>query len=140
MTRADFAHFEVISTRWDDEDYYGHINNVKYYSFFDTAVNGFLMRESGADIRLLDSIGLVVESKCEFKRELKFPQDVEVGLAVGKVGNSSIVYNIAIFQGDFESPAGVGHFVHVYVDRRSRTVTTIPDIIRESVKKIEHFS
>ena len=140
LTRESFAHIEVISTRWDDEDFYGHINNVRYYSFFDTAVNGFLIKESGTDIRLLDSIGLVVESKCEFKRELKFPQDVEVGLAVSKVGNSSIVYEIAIFQGDYESPAAVGHFVHVYVDRNSRAVTTIPDTIRDSVRKIQRFS
>lgn len=140
LTRANFTHFEVISTRWDDEDFYGHINNVRYYSFFDTAVNGFLIKESGTDIRLLDSIGLVVESKCEFKRELKFPLDVEVGLAVSKVGNSSIVYEIAIFQGDHESPAAVGHFVHVYVGRNSRTLTTIPDTIRDSVRKIQRFS
>lgn len=125
-----------ISTRWSDEDVYGHVNNVTYYSYFDTAVNGYLIDATGADIRRLDAIGLVVESGCRFTRELGFPEDVEVGLAVEKLGSSSIVYEIGLFQGESSSAAAIGRFVHVYVTREGREVTPVPEVIRTAAARI----
>lgn len=120
----------TISTRWEDEDVYGHVNNVKYYSYFDTAVNGFLMRETGTDIRRLDAYGIVAETSCTFLRELRFPLDVVAGLTVTKLGNSSVVYEIGLYQGDDQQPAAIGRFVHVYVTGDDRKVTAVPAQIR----------
>lgn len=131
--RPEFAVLRTISTRWEDEDVYGHVNNVVYYSYFDTAVNGFLMDATGVDTRRIDSVGLVAETQCEFARELTFPADVHVGVAVTRLGTSSIVYRLAIFQGESDEPAAVGRFVHVYVDARTRAVTPVPDVVRTVV-------
>ncbi|SKB10142.1 acyl-CoA thioesterase [Aeromicrobium choanae] len=120
----------TITTRWEDEDVYGHVNNVKYYSYFDTAVNGYLIRETGTDIRRLPAYGIVAESSCRFLRELKFPLDVVAGLKVTKLGSSSVVYEISLHQGDDPEPAAIGRFVHVYVTGEDRKVTPIPDVIR----------
>ncbi|MET0450003.1 MAG: thioesterase family protein [Aeromicrobium sp.] len=128
--RTEFPVLRTISTRWEDEDVYGHVNNVVYYSFFDTAVNGYLIDATGTDIRRLDAVGLVAETQCEFLRELNFPGDVHAGLSVTRLGTSSIVYRIGLFQGDSDEPAAIGRFVHVYVDATSRTVTPVPDVIR----------
>ncbi|KQY59602.1 4-hydroxybenzoyl-CoA thioesterase [Aeromicrobium sp. Root495] len=119
-----------ITTRWEDEDVYGHVNNVVYYSFFDTAVNGWLIEATGTDIRTLPEYGVVAETGCRFKRELRFPGTVEAGLRVTRLGTSSVVYEIALFQGDLEQPAAVGMFVHVYVTGADRSVTPVPDAIR----------
>ncbi len=132
-TRADFATFTTISTRWDDEDVYGHVNNAAYYAFFDTAVNGYLIEATGTDIRRLPAIGLVVETGCTYRRELGFPEPVEVGLAVDRLGSSSIVYRLGLFQGEHAEAAAEGRFVHVYVDQQTRKVTPVPDRIREAV-------
>ncbi|MET0821549.1 MAG: thioesterase family protein [Aeromicrobium sp.] len=131
--RSEFVALRTITTRWDDEDVYGHVNNVVYYSYFDTAVNGFLLATTGTDTRRLDAVGLVAETQCEFLRELRFPDDVEVGLAVTRLGTSSIVYRLAIFQGESDEPAALGRFVHVYVDAETRAVTPVPDVIRAAV-------
>lgn len=131
--RSDFSVLQTITTRWEDEDIYGHVNNVVYYSFFDTAVNGLLIESSGTDIRNLDAVGLVAETQCEFLRELRFPGDVQAGIAVSKLGTSSIVYRLGLFQGDSDEPAAIGRFVHVYVDATTREVTPIPDAIRRAV-------
>ncbi|MFS0885430.1 acyl-CoA thioesterase [Aeromicrobium sp. 179-A 4D2 NHS] len=120
----------TITTRWEDEDVYGHVNNVKYYSYFDTAVNGFLMRATGTDIRTLDAYGIVAETSCQFKRELRFPLDVTAGLSVTKLGTSSVVYEIGLYQGDDPEPAAIGRFVHVYVTGQDRKVTPVPEVIR----------
>ncbi|HPU14330.1 MAG TPA: thioesterase family protein [Aeromicrobium sp.] len=130
MSLADYQATYRISTRWEDEDVYGHVNNVKYYSYFDTAVNGFLMAATGIDIRTLPAYGIVAETSCQFRRELRFPLDVIAGLTVTKLGNSSVVYEIALFQGDEEEPAALGRFVHVYVRGDDRAVTPIPDQLR----------
>jgi acyl-CoA thioester hydrolase len=135
--RTDFPVLRTISTRWEDEDVYGHVNNVVYYSFFDTAVNGFLIDATGVDIRRLDAVGLVAETQCEFLRELTFPGDVHAGLSVSRLGTSSIVYRIGLFQGDSDEPAAIGRFVHVYVDAVARTVTPIPDVIRAATTPLE---
>ena len=131
--RTDFAVLRVITTRWEDEDVYGHVNNVVYYSYFDTAVNGYLIEATGTDIRRLDAVGLVAETQCEFKRELNFPGDVHAGLAVSRLGTSSIVYRIGLFQGDSDEPAAIGRFVHVYVDSDTRRVTPVPEAVRRAV-------
>ncbi len=131
--RNDFPALRTITTRWDDEDVYGHVNNVAYYAFFDTAVNGYLIETTGVDIRGLTAVGLVAESQCTFLRELKFPADVQVGLAVSKLGGSSIVYRLGLFQGGSDEPAAIGRFVHVYVDTVTRTSVAIPDAIGEAV-------
>jgi len=120
----------TITTRWEDEDVYGHVNNVKYYSYFDTAVNGFLIRETGTDIRRLDAYGIVAETSCRFLRELRFPLDVTAGLSVTKLGTSSVVYEIGLYQGDDPEPAAIGRFVHVYVTGEDRKVTPVPEPIR----------
>lgn len=130
MTLADHGATYRITTRWEDEDVYGHVNNVKYYSYFDTAVNGYLMRATGTDIRRLPAYGIVAETSCRFLRELRFPLDVVAGLTVTKLGNSSVVYEIGLHQGDDPEPAAIGRFVHVYVAGEDRHVTAVPDEIR----------
>ena len=131
--RSDFPALRTITTRWEDEDVYGHVNNVVYYSYFDTAVNGFLLEATDVDIRRIEAVGLVAETQCEFLRELRYPADVQVGLSVARLGTSSIVYRLGIFQGDSEEPAAIGRFVHVYVDATTRTVTPVPEVIRTAV-------
>ncbi|MCW2841872.1 MAG: 4-hydroxybenzoyl-CoA thioesterase [Aeromicrobium sp.] len=131
--RTAFPVLRTITTRWQDEDVYGHVNNVVYYSYFDTAVNGFLIDATGTDIRRLDAVGLVAETRCEFLRELNFPGDVHAGLAVTRLGTSSVVYRIGLFQGDSDEPAAIGRFVHVYVDAQTRKVTPVPDTIRAAL-------
>ena len=127
---ADYPARYTITTRWEDEDVYGHVNNVVYYSFFDTAVNGWLIEATGTDIRRLDAYGIVAETGCRFLRELRFPGDVVAGLRVERLGTSSVVYEVALFQGDDVGPAAVGRFVHVYVTGAQRAVTPVPDVIR----------
>lgn len=135
-TRADYPVFRTITTRWNDEDVYGHVNNAAYYSFFDTAVNGYLIDATGADIRRLPAIGLVVETGCVYRRELRYPGPVEVGVAVDRLGGSSIVYRLGLFQGPSADAAAEGRFVHVYVDRETRQVTPVPDRIRDAVRPL----
>jgi acyl-CoA thioester hydrolase len=129
VRRGDFAVLRAVPTRWSDEDTYGHVNNVVHYAMFDTAVNGFLIESTGTDIRQLPAIGVVVETSCRYFAELRFPETVTAGLAVAKVGRSSVVYRLALF-GAAETPAAVGRFVHVYVDRVSRQPVDIPGPIR----------
>ncbi len=128
--RSDYPELRRITTRWEDEDVYGHVNNVVYYSYFDTAVNAFLIEATGTDTRKLPAYGVVAETSCRFLRELRFPADVEAGLRVTRLGSSSVVYEIGLFQGEAESPAAVGRFVHVYVTGEDRSVTPVPDVIR----------
>jgi|SRR5688572_18856862 acyl-CoA thioester hydrolase len=131
--RDDFRAWRTITTRWMDNDSYGHVNNATYYSYFDTAVNGFLMEASGADIRSLPAIGIVAETTCRFLKSLSFPERIEVGLAVERLGRTSIVYRIGIFREGEADPAAVGRFVHVYVDERGRRPTPVPAVIRAAV-------
>jgi acyl-CoA thioester hydrolase len=131
--RADFPVHRTIGTRWSDEDVYGHVNNVVFYAYFDTAVNGYLIEASGTDIRRLHAIGLVAETSCRFLRALNFPGDVQAGLAVTRLGSTSVSYEIGLFQGDDPEPAGLGRFVHVYVDETTREPTPVPQVIRMAV-------
>lgn len=131
--RADFPVLRAVPTRWMDNDHYGHVNNVAYYSFFDTAVNGFLMDASGVDIRELPAIGIVAESGCQFLSAVSFPDTVHAGLGLERLGTSSVVYRIALFANDSDSPCAVGRFVHVYVDRETRRPVPIPAAIKTAL-------
>jgi acyl-CoA thioester hydrolase len=131
--RGDFPVLRRITTRWADNDVYGHVNNVVYYEYFDTAVNGWLMEATGSDIRDLPAIGIVAETSCRFLSPLSFPDPVTAGVGLERLGRSSIIYRIGLFRGDDESPAALGRFVHVYVDAASRSTVEIPDVIRTAV-------
>ena|SRR5436190_3655978 len=132
--RQDFRVIRSIPTRWMDNDHYGHVNNVAYYSFFDTAVNGFLIDATGTDIRDLPAIGIVAESSCTFLSAISFPDTIHAGIAIEKLGTKSIVYRTALFRGDEDAPCAIGRFVHVYVDRDTRRSVEIPAMIREAVE------
>ena len=134
--REDLKAWSKIPTRWMDDDIYGHVNNVVYYSYFDTAVNGNLIRATGQDIRSQDAIGIVVESGCTFHRELSFPQVIEAGLLVEKIGNSSVTYRVGLFIEEDSEPAASGHFVHVYVDHENRRPVRVPENIRQALRQI----
>lgn len=116
-----------------DNDVYGHVNNVTYYSYFDTVVNQHLIEEAGLDPQNSPEIGLVVETKCNFLSEITFPETIEAGLRVKKLGNSSVVYEISLFKEGTDTPSAIGHFVHVYVDRNSRKPSKIPDQTRAAL-------
>lgn len=133
--REQFRFFFPIQTRWADNDIYGHVNNVTYYSYFDTAANSLLIQKTGFDIHNSEIIGLVVDSACSFLQELSFPEVVEVGVAIGKMGNSSLRYELAIFKQDQQHAAAQGHFVHVFVDRENRKSTAIPPAMREVLEQ-----
>ncbi|MDV7198835.1 thioesterase family protein [Rhodococcus kroppenstedtii] len=155
---ADFPVLWPVPTRWADNDHYGHVNNVAYYSFFDTAVNGWLMSATGTDIRELDAVGVVAETSCRFLAQLSFPDELRVGIAVEKLGTSSIVYSLAVFRvaggpeagrGGAGGPeagrddnrdelvaAASGRFVHVYVDSATRRPVPIPPDIRAVVEPL----
>jgi len=126
-----------ISTRWMDNDVYGHINNVNYYSFFDSAVNGFLIEKGVLDIENGETIGLVVETGCKYFAPLSFPDEIEAGIFVSHIGNSSVRYEIGLFKKGEAAPAAQGFFVHVYVDRASRRPTSIPEKMKSVLKAIE---
>jgi acyl-CoA thioester hydrolase len=132
-TRADFAHFRPISTRWADNDVYGHVNNVVYYSFFDTVVAGFHVETGLLDVENGPVIGLVVETGCRYFASIAFPDRVEAGLRVAHLGRTSVRYEIGIFRGDEEDASAQGHFVHVYVDRQSRRPVPLPETWRQGL-------
>lgn len=128
--RSAFPHFCAIATRWMDNDVYGHVNNVHYYSYFDTAVNRFLIERGVLDIHDGEVVAFVVETGCAYFRSLAFPDTVHVGVRVAKLGNSSVRYEIALYRNDEETPCAAGHFVHVYVDRASNRPVPIPGAAR----------
>lgn len=124
--RAHYRHFSTIGTRWMDNDVYGHVNNVVYYSFFDTAVNRYLIEAGALDIHAGGTIGLVVETRCNYFEPLAFPQAVEAGLRVAHLGSSSVRYEVGLFAAGAPTSAAAGHFVHVYVDRQTRRPVKLP--------------
>ena len=117
-----------------DNDHYGHVNNVAYYSFFDTAVNGFLIDATGTDIRTLPAIGIVAESSCQFLSAISFPDTIHAGLGIERLGTKSVVYRIALFRNDDDEACALGRFVHVYVDRETRRPVEIPADIRNALE------
>ncbi len=131
-----YRYFLPITTRWMDNDVYGHINNVTYYSYFDTAANHYLIHEGGLDIHTSPVIGLVVESKCAYRAPLAYPDRLRAGLRVDKLGHRSVTYGIAIFKEGETQPAAHGHFVHVFVDRLTRKAVAIPERLREALQRL----
>ena len=129
--RSAFPHLLALPTRWMDNDSYGHVNNVNYYSFFDTAVNRYLIDRGVLDIHQDDIVGFVVETSCSYFSSISFPDLIHVGVRVAKLGNSSVRYELALFRNDEPLPSAGGHFVHVYVDRRSNQSVPIPQQVRE---------
>lgn len=136
-TREDFRHFCPITTRWADNDVYGHVNNVVYYLWFDTVVNEFLIANGTLDIHAGDTIGLVIESHCNYFSPVAFPEPVTAGLGVARLGNSSVRYEVGIFRGDENIASAQGHFVHVYVDRTTRKSVSIPAATRSLLNSIQ---
>ena len=132
----DYPHRTTIQTRWKDNDVYGHVNNVEYYSFFDTAINAWLIDEGGLDIHDGEVIGVCAESHCEYRGAVAFPDRVDVGLRVGKLGRSSVRYEIGLFREDDPDPAAEGWFVHVFVDRAERRPCDIPERVRAALERL----
>jgi len=124
--RANYRVFRPIATRWMDNDVYGHVNNVVYYSWFDTAVNAHLIDQGVLDIHHGQTIGLVIETQCNYFAPLAFPQAVEAGIRVARLGNSSVRYEVGLFAQGEPRTAAKGHFIHVYVDRQTRRPTPLP--------------
>jgi acyl-CoA thioester hydrolase len=133
MPRSAFPHFLAIPTRWMDNDVYGHVNNVVYYSYFDTAVNQFLIERGVLDIHKGEVVGFVVDSGCSYFSSISFPDVIHAGIRVARLGNSSVRYEIALFRNDDQRPCAAGHFVHVYVERSSNRSVAIPDQVRSAL-------
>ena len=136
LARAAFVHFSSITTRWMDNDIYGHINNVQYYSFFDTVVNGYLVAKGALDPAAGKVIGLVVETHCNFFSSAAYPDTIHVGLRVTRLGSTSVRYEIGIFRNDEPRASAQGHFVHVYVDRASRRPVPLPDHLKAALNPL----
>jgi acyl-CoA thioester hydrolase len=134
--RDRYRHFLAIQTRWMDNDAYGHVNNVVYYSWFDTVVNEYLIRARALDIEKSRTIGLVVETHCTYFSPISFPGAVTAGLRAGHVGRSSVRYEIGLFAGDDVAASAQGHFVHVYVDRASRRAVPLPAELRAALQPL----
>src|SRR4029079_2566823 len=134
--RWQFRVLRPIATRWMDNDHYGHVNNVAYYSFFDTAVNGYLITATGTDIRELPAIGIVAESSCRFFSPVSFPDTIHAGLGIERIGARSVVYTIALFRNQDDEACALGRVVHVYVDRDTRRPVEIPTEIRQVVERL----
>ena len=134
--RDTYRHFQAIPTRWGDNDVYGHVNNVVYYSFFDTVVNQYLIEQRALNIEKSTIIGLVVETQCQYFAPISFPDVVHAGLRVAKVGNSSVRYEIGLFRNEEKMTSAQGYFIHVYVDRASRRSTELPADMRVALQTL----
>lgn len=137
IRRADFGYILEIPTRWRDVDMYSHVNNVVYYAYFDTVIGHYLMTEGSLDYTRDDIVGFAVESGCQFFKPLRFPEIVEAGLRVKKLGNSSVRYEIGIFRQGEDDVLAVGYFVHVFVNRTTNASTPLPTQIRTALAKIQ---
>jgi acyl-CoA thioester hydrolase len=134
--RAGYPHFMAIPTRWMDNDIYGHVNNVIYYSYFDTVINDYLIGQGGLDIHDGAVIGVCAESHCNFRDSFVFPEVVEAGLRVGHLGRRAVRYEIGLFKQDSEVAAAEGHFVHVFVERSAMNSVEIPAGIRSALERL----
>jgi acyl-CoA thioester hydrolase len=135
--RAGYRAFRAISTRWMDNDAYGHVNNVVYYSWFDTAVNAHLIEQGALDIHRGETIGLVVETQCNYFAPVEFPQTVEAGLRVARIGSSSVRYEVGLFLQGEPLTVAKGHFVHVYVDRATRRPAALPSRLKHVLEALQ---
>jgi acyl-CoA thioester hydrolase len=136
LTRQDFAHFMAIPTRWMDNDVYGHVNNVNYYSYFDTVVNQYLIEQGVLDIQKSPVVGLVVQTGCSYFSSIAFPDVVHAGLRVTKLGNSSVRYEVGLFKNEDQQVSAAGHFIHVYVDRETQRPVSLPEPLRAVLTQI----
>lgn len=134
--RSGYPHFLRIETRWADNDVYGHVNNAAYYGFFDTAVNRFLLDTGLLHLTGSPSFGVVVETGCRYFKPLAFPDPIDAGVKVTKIGDSSVRYELGLFRAGEDEPAATGHFVHVYVDRQTRRPVPIPDEVRAALRTL----
>jgi acyl-CoA thioester hydrolase len=134
IAREQYLRFISLETRWMDNDVYGHVNNALYYGFFDTAINDYLIAEGGLDIVNSPVIAFTVESQCQYLRPISFPGSIDVGFRVGKLGNSSVRYELAIFKAGETVAAAAGYFVHVFVERASQRPTPMPVSIRSALE------
>ena len=135
--RGAYKAFKTITTRWSDNDVYGHVNNVVYYSWFDTAVNSHLIEQGALDIEHGETIGLVIETQCNYFASLAFPQTVEAGIRVARIGSSSVRYEVGLFAQGEAMTAAAGHFIHVYVDRATRRPCALPARLREVLETLQ---
>jgi acyl-CoA thioester hydrolase len=135
--RDAFPHFMPLATRWMDNDVYGHVNNVQYYSYFDTAVNHYLITSGWLDIQHGAVVGLVVETRCTYHAAVAFPDELDIGLRVERLGNSSVRYGIGIFRKGENEAAAEGYFVHVYVNRDNNTPVTVPAALQSVLKPLQ---
>ncbi len=138
--RSAYGFFSKIESRWMDNDVYGHVNNVIYYSYFDTVVNRYLIDHGGLDFHNDPVISVVVESSCRYLESIEYPDLIDAGLRIGHLGNSSVVYQIALFKAGVDDAAAIGHFVHVFVDRQSRRPVPIPKKIHDAFSAITKVS
>jgi acyl-CoA thioester hydrolase len=136
LARAAFRRFQAITTRWHDNDVFGHVNNVVYYAFFDTAVNRFLVDRGLLDVKTSTVVGLVVETRCTYFESIAYPDDVEVGLAAEHLGRSSVRYRLGVFRAGAPLAAAQGRFTHVYVDRATQKPVPMPDAVRQALAEI----
>lgn len=136
MQRDQFRVFYPVSTRWMDNDVYGHVNNVTYYSYFDSTINRYLIEEGGLDIHKAPVVGFVVSSSCQFRRPVAYPDALSVGLRVLKLGNSSVTYELGIFRESDSEASAVGQVVHVFVDREENRSVSIPAPIRSCLEAV----
>lgn len=134
--RGDYRHFQPITTRWHDNDIYGHVNNVTYYSYFDSAVNSWLIAEGGLDIHTGDQVAFVVSSNCDYFAPIAFPEAIEIGVKVARLGSSSVHYELAVFKQGRDEACAAGRFVHVFVDRASNTAFPIPNRCRAALERL----
>jgi len=132
--REAYRHFTRLTTRWMDNDVYGHVNNVVYYSLFDSAVNGYLIETGALDIHRSDVIGLVVETHCNYFAPIEFPAPIDAGIRVGRIGGSSVRYEIGLFAAGQPLSAARGHFIHVYVERATRRPTALPAALNQALQ------
>ena len=136
MRRDAFPYLHAITTRWDDNDVYGHVNNVRYFGFFDTAINAWLIAEGGLDIERGAVIGVCAESHCAYTAAIAFPDAVTVGLRARHVGSTSVRYELAVFKDDKPDPSATGWFVHVFVDRETRRPVAFPARLRGALERL----
>ena len=136
LTRADFTTYVPLTTRWSDNDVYGHVNNAVYFQYFDTAVNKLLVEGGALDVKQSDIIGLVVENRCTFFASVAFPNAIQIGVAVEKIGRSSVRYRLGLFRADDQTAAAQGEFTHVYVDRASRRPAAVPSAVRHLLQPL----
>lgn len=135
--RSAYRAFRTIGTRWSDNDVYGHVNNVVYYSWFDTAVNAYLIEQGALDIHGGSTIGLVIETQCNYFAPLAFPETVEAGIRVARIGGSSVRYEVGLFAQGAPQCAARGHFIHVYVDRETRRPVPLPEKLKAVLETLK---